>query len=99
VGNLALSYEKGGFLGRVALNFHGKYIDEVGEVSGEDRYYDNHTQLDITASQALTKNVRLFAELLNLTNEPLRYYRGVPDRPDQEEYYRWWLSAGVKLDF
>jgi TonB-dependent receptor len=99
VGNLALSYEKGGFLGRVALNFHGKYIDEVGEASGEDRYYDNHTQLDITASQALTRNVRLFAELLNLTNEPLRYYRGVPDRPDQEEYYRWWVSAGIKLDF
>jgi len=99
VGNVALSYEKGGFLGRVAVNFHGKYIDEVGEVAAEDRYYDNHTQLDITASQALTKNVRIFAEALNLTNEPLRYYRGVPDRPDQEEYYRWWATVGVKLDF
>jgi TonB-dependent receptor len=99
VGNVALSYEKSGFIGRVALNFHGKYIDEVGEVAAEDRYYDNHTQLDLTASQAVTRNVRIFAEVLNLTNEPLRYYRGVADRPDQEEYYRWWATVGVKLDF
>jgi TonB-dependent receptor len=99
VGNVALSYEKGGFIGRVALNFHGKYVDEVGEVAEEDRYYDNHTQLDVTASLGITKNVRLFVELLNLTNGPLRYYRGVSNRPDQEEYYRWWATVGVKLNF
>ena len=70
-----------------------------GEVAAEDRYYDNHSQLDLTASQAITKSVRIFAEVLNPTNEPLRYSRGVPDRPDQEEYYRWWATVGVKLDF
>jgi TonB-dependent receptor len=98
VGNVALSYEKGGFQGRAALNFHGKYIDEVAEQASEDRYYDNHTQLDVTASQAITRKVRVFVELLNLTNEPLRYYRGVPDRPDQEEYYRWWAVFGFKIN-
>jgi TonB-dependent receptor len=98
VGNVALSYERGGFMGRVAVNFHGKFIAEVGEEAAEDRYYDNHTQLDITASQGIGKKFRIFLELLNLTNEPLRYYRGVPDRPDQEEYYRWWATFGVKLN-
>jgi hypothetical protein len=70
----------------------------VGEVAAEDRYYDDHVQLDLTASQGIGKRVRIFLDLLNLTNEPLRYYRGVPDRPDQEEYYRWWAMFGVKLN-
>jgi hypothetical protein len=30
-------------------------------------------------------------------SEAPRYYRGTPDRPDQEEYYRWWALFGVKL--
>jgi TonB-dependent receptor len=99
VGNVALSYEKGGFSGRVALNFHGKYIAEVGEEAAGDVYYDDHVQLDVAASQRLTKGLRLFLEVNNLTNEPLRYYEGVPDRPIQEEYYRWWGTFGLKWDF
>jgi TonB-dependent receptor len=99
VGNLALTYEKGGFSGRVALNFHGKYISEVGEEASGDIYYDDHVQLDLSASQRITKGLRLFAEVNNLTNEPLRYYEGVSDRPIQEEYYRWWGSFGLKWDF
>lgn len=98
VGNVALSYEKSGFQGRVAVNFHGKYIDEVAETPTDDRYYDNHTQFDVSVSQAIGKRARVFAELLNLSDAPLRYYRGVPTRPDQEEYYRWWAAFGVKLN-
>jgi TonB-dependent receptor len=107
VGNVSLSYEKGGFMGRASVNFHGSYVDlVVGDQVGadgirvdQDRYYDRHTQLDVTASQAVTSHIRLFAEALNLTNEPLRYYRGTSDRPDQEEYYKWWAAFGVKVNF
>jgi TonB-dependent receptor len=99
VGNVALSYEKGGFSGRIALNLHGKYISEVGDTAAGDIYYDDHAQLDFAASQRITSGLRLFVELNNLTNEPLRYYEGVPDRPIQEEYYRWWGTFGVKWDF
>jgi TonB-dependent receptor len=99
VGNVALSYEKAGFSGRVALNFHGKYIAEVGEEAAGDVYYDTHVQLDLAASQRIAKGLRLFVEMNNLTNEPLRYYEGVPDRPIQEEYYRWWGTFGLKWDF
>jgi hypothetical protein len=40
-----------------------------------------------------------FADFLNLTNAPLRYYEGVTTRPIQEEYYRWWASFGVRMNF
>jgi TonB-dependent receptor len=99
VGNLALSYEKGGFNGRVSVNFHGKFIDEAGELAVEDIYYDNHYQLDFSATQAISDKVGIFVQALNLTNEPLRYYLGSGDRPLQEEYYGWWATFGVKLDF
>ena len=29
----------------------------------------------------------------------LRYYEGTTTRPIQEEYYRWWATFGVKMNF
>lgn len=97
VGNVSMSYEKRGFLAKVSWNLHGRYIDEVGESAVEDVYYDNHTQLDVNVSQQVGRRLRLYADFLNLTNAPLRYYLGTADRPIQEEYYRWWSSFGVKM--
>lgn len=99
LGNVALSYERAGFSGRLSWNFHGKYIDEVGGRAVDDVYYDDHTQVDINVSQRVTRQIRVFADVLNVTNAPLRYYQGTPDRPIQEEYYRWWASFGVKVNF
>lgn len=99
IGNFALSYERGGFSGRASWNFHGKYIDAVGGSAAQDVYYDNHTQLDVSASQRVTRNIRLYVDALNLTNAPLRYFEGTTDRPIQQEYYRWWTMFGVKVNF
>jgi outer membrane receptor protein involved in Fe transport len=99
LGNVAVWYEKAGFSARAAWNFHGKYIDAVGASAAGDVFYDNHTQLDLSFGQRLARNFRLYTDLLNLTNAPLRYYEGTWDRPIQEEYYRWWLLFGVKANF
>jgi TonB-dependent receptor len=99
VGNLSVWFEKWGFSSRVSWNFHGKYVDAVGAGPEGDVYYDNHRQIDLNLGQRLTKNIRVFADVLNLTNAPLRYYEGSWDRPIQEEYYRWWMLFGVRLNF
>lgn len=99
VGNLALWYEKAGFSARSSWNFHGKYIDAVGSAASEDVYYDDHVQLDLNVSQRVTRSIRLYADFLNVTNAPLRYYEGVTSRPIQQEYYRWWSMFGVKVGF
>ena len=99
IAGLAVWYEKSGFSARAAWNFHGKYIDAVGASAAGDDYYDNHTQLDLSFGQRLTRNFRLYTDPLNLTNAPLRYYEGTWDRPIQEEYYRWWPLFGVKANF
>lgn len=96
VGNAALTWERNGFSARMAANFHGKYVSEVGEDAESDVYVDDHTQLDFTASYALRSNLSLYVELLNLTDEPLRLYMGRSSRPIQEEYYSWWGTIGMR---
>jgi TonB-dependent receptor len=99
LGNLALWYETGGFSARSSWNFHGKYIDAVGDSAATDVYYDNHMQWDLSFSQRVLRQMRAYVDVLNLTNAPLRYYEGTASRPIQEEYYRTWATFGVKASF
>jgi len=99
VGNVAASYEKGGFDGRVSINFHGSYIDTVGADATQDRFYDTNTQLDVTLMQKIARNTRIYVNMLNLNDALLRYYQGVPERVQQEEHYHWWLEFGLKVGF
>lgn len=98
-GNFAVFYEKFGFSGRLSLNYHGQYIEEVGEDVTRDLLFDSHAQWDLSLSQRLSRWLRVYVDVLNLTNEPFRRFEGFKNRPVQEEYYRWWLTAGVKIDF
>ena len=50
-------------------------------------------------SQRLTKHLRLYVDVLNVTNAPLRYYFGEPNRPIQQEYYRSWAFFGLRANF
>jgi TonB-dependent receptor len=99
LGNIALWYEKRGFSARSSWNFHGRYVDAVGDAAARDVYYDDHVQWDLSLNQQIVRQMRVFADVLNLTNAPLRYYEGVTTRPIQEEYYRWWATFGVKVNF
>jgi TonB-dependent receptor len=99
VGNLSVWYERYGFSGRLSYNYHGSFVDTVGDSAATDVYYDSHKQMDVSFGQAVTKNVRVFFDILNLTNAPLRYYIGTADRPIQNESYRWWMMFGLKMNF
>ncbi len=99
VGNVAVSYERGGFMGRLATTFHGSYVDVVGATNDLDRFYDTASQIDMSLSQRIRKGIRVYVEGVNLNDALLRYYQGVPDRPLQEEHYHWWMEFGVKFDF
>ena len=99
VGNVAASYEKRGFSGRLSVNFHGSYVDQVGATNLLDRFYDTHKQMDLSFSQRVTRNLRGLLDMVNLNDALLRYYQGVKDRPLQEEHYHWWLDFGAKFEF
>jgi TonB-dependent receptor len=100
--NAALSYEKAGFSGQLSLNYRDDFILEFGGDTGEteereqDLIVDEHLQLDLSMSYAVTPQATVFLELVNLNNEPFITYQGIPVRPIQEEYYETWGELGVR---
>lgn len=97
--NASLFYEKYGLSARIAANFKGSYLDELqGSGPEQDRYYDDNLNLDFSASYNISKKIRLFVEVNNLLNEPLRYYHGDANRPEQVEWYSLRGQAGLTLN-
>lgn len=97
VANAALSYEKYGFFARVSVNFRSAYLDTIGANVAEDLYVDKHMQIDVTTNYKLRRNVTIYAELLNLNNEPYLSYYGDTHRARKTEYYKWSANAGVRI--
>ncbi|MBC7933807.1 MAG: TonB-dependent receptor [Rhizobacter sp.] len=98
VGNLALAFESKKLVVRLAANFNGSYLSEVGPSTEEDLYVNSRMQLDINGSYAINQKFRLFAEFLNINNQPFEAYMGNKDVVVQREYYSFWGRLGLKFD-
>ncbi|MGD2004402.1 MAG: TonB-dependent receptor [Flavobacteriaceae bacterium] len=96
--NASLAYETKDFFLRASLNYAGESLDEVGGNRFEDRWYDEQTFIDLNATYSINNRVRVFAEVKNLTNQPLRYYQGLEQRTMQLEYYDINWNLGLKID-
>jgi TonB-dependent receptor len=99
VGNVALGYDYRKVSARLSANFNGEYLSEVGGSIEEDLYVANRIQLDFSANYSISSNFRVFAEFLNITNQPFEAYVGDKDTVIQKEYYSWWSRAGLKFNF
>jgi TonB-dependent receptor len=99
VGNLALSYEWGKFSTRLSLFYQDSYMLEVSDdpTGNEDQFRDRHFQVDISAFYKIIPQLDIFAEFVNIGNEPKVEYFGITDRPIQQEYYSWWMRAGLRV--
>lgn len=96
--NASLGYEGLKFTARLSANFSDGYIIDVGGRAFEDIYYDHQFFLDFSAGYILNENLRLYAGLNNITNQPLRLYQGTPERTAQLEFYDRRLIFGLKYD-
>ena len=96
--NGSLSYATKKFSARLSANFSDAYLDELGGNDFEDRYYDEQFFLDFNISYSITDNLRVYADLNNITNQPLRYFQGNKNRTMQMEYYNRRLAVGLKYD-
>jgi TonB-dependent receptor len=99
--NVALGYEKGPISLRAAGTYRDKYLDELGGGADEDRYVDQHFQLDLSAKFRVTKDIRLFAEWVNVTDAPYFAYQNFEGakRILQYEKYSWTAKFGVSASF
>jgi outer membrane receptor protein involved in Fe transport len=96
--NGSLAYETKKLTARISLNHSAGYVDEYGKNAFYDRYYGDQTFLDLNAYYAITPKVRIFMEVNNLLNQPLRYYQYQAQYTMQMEYYGVRGNIGVKLD-
>ena len=106
VGNLALTYEKGKFFGRIALNWRSERLREDETIGGdvyEDIYVDDFNQIDLTFRYRATKNWTVYTELINITDEPFHVFlkspSGSPDRLGQIEEYGWSSNVGFRWHY
>jgi len=103
VGNLALTYERGGFFTRLALNYRSERLREDEAFGGEnyeDTWVDSSTQLDLTARYRFADNWEVFGDWANITNEPFKVFfkspAGTPERLGQFEEYNWTINFGIR---
>ena len=99
--NVALGYEKGRISLRAAGTYRSKYLDELGGSAEEDRYVNSHFQLDLSAKYRVTRDIRLFAEWINVTDAPYYAYQNYAGarRVLQYEQYNWTAKFGVSASF
>jgi TonB-dependent receptor len=103
--NLIGFYEKGPVQLRVAYNWRnaqvlsGNMVTVNGASVHNDEFQGAYGQLDASAQYQLTKNIAVFAQALNLTNEKSIKYFGVPDRIEDYEGYGRRYGAGVRVKF
>ena len=99
VGNISLAFERKKFNARLSFNFNGEYLSEVGATNEEDIFVKDRLQADISAGYAFNAHWRVFAEALNITNQPFERYMNNKTQLIQREYYQQWGRFGVKFDW
>jgi TonB-dependent receptor len=99
--NAVLGYEKGPLSLRIAGAYRSGYLDELGGDADEDRYIEDHFQVDLSGKYRVTENVQLFAELVNANDATYTAFQRGPGRNRllQYEEYSWTGKFGVKLNF
>ena len=96
--NVSLSWENKDLTLRVSGNYASSYIDELESQARNDRYCDEQFFLDVNGSYKFTDQFSFFFEVNNLTNQPLRYFQGIPSRLMQIEFYNTRATAGIKFN-
>jgi TonB-dependent receptor len=95
-----LFYQKGPFEASVAYHHTGSALIAADTDPLADQHNDDLRRLDAKASFAVTKNIGLFVEAQNLTDEPTRQYQGGnPNWVIQHERYgrTFWVGASARF--
>ncbi len=99
--NASLGYEKGPLSLRLTASYRDNYLDELGETREEDRYVEDFIQYDVSARYHVTPQFQLFAEFVNLGDEPYVAYQNLGGRKRllQYEEYSWTAKTGFRYAF
>lgn len=97
--NAALSYEAGGFVGVVSFNHQHAYVRNAGSGPLTDEFKASRQQIDLSAHQRITPNLRLFVQMNNVFDEPYVRYIGSSAFPDSSDYHGRWGAIGLRFNY
>jgi outer membrane receptor protein involved in Fe transport len=99
--NLALFYDTGKFFIKIAANYNHEFLFKLGADPDLDEYYASNWRLDFNTYYQVTKSFQIFADVRNITNQPLKFYLGKPEanRVKLQEFYSFWARLGFRLNF
>ena len=95
--NASLFYDAYGVQLRIASQYVGHSLYQVGGDRAQDQFEDSRFTLDWTSSFDLCEEASVYFNVKNITNAPLRIYTGAPNWPIQREFYDQTYETGVRL--
>jgi len=98
IGSVMIGYENYGFDLRLAMKYRDSYLDELVDEE-YDRYTDDNLQWDLTAKYRFNENWQVYAEIVNIGDEPEYYYAGKKSRAYQYDEFGTGYALGVQFNF
>jgi TonB-dependent receptor len=96
--NVALLYEGQGITGRLTANHRGDYVEQIAEPRfGQDRIVKPATFVDLSLSYAISRNISLQFDAINITREKYESYLGDPIRPRDIRYNPTTYGLGLRF--
>jgi TonB-dependent receptor len=95
--NVAAFYENDGLQLRLASQYVGHSLYQVGGSRQNDQFEDSRFTLDFTSSYEICNGWLGYFNVRNITNAPLRIYLGAPNWPIQREFYDQTYEAGLRV--
>jgi TonB-dependent receptor len=98
--NVIVFYERNKLMLRLAGNFRGESLESINQQLGPQFYtWSAHNfTLDMSGAYKISNKMRVFIEVNNLTNTPLKNYLGDSRRIANLEYYSIRGQAGIRFD-
>ena len=97
--NLSLFYEKYGFSARVGYQHRTAWLDDISVDATQDIYWAANERIDLSFRYQLVQGFTLYADVVNLTNEPGTRYTGSRATPYEVEMFGTRYLFGVKANF
>ena len=97
--NLALFFDNRTVYAKLSANYNDTFLYELGADSDLDEYYGEAWHLDFTGHYAINQHLKVFVEMVNLLDTPLKFYLGSSELIKKQEYYSWTGRLGIKLSF
>jgi TonB-dependent receptor len=99
IANVTLGYEKGGFSGRISMNYQGARLRSSGNSPFQDEYDDEYVRWDAALTYKFNDNWQVLANIVNLTDETERRYIYTDNQPSRIEQYGRRFTLGVRYRF